>query len=208
MPDDESRTQASLIRIKGNTQFTCEGEGVGVSDDEEGGCEDWAGGTLVGDASGVEVGADLVCEGVVFDVGVSDELLSRGRTQLPARSKPRRQLPEEDGEGDEGGEVGWGVVTAGESEEVAGSEEDGGEEDGLLPGVGVEGGSVVEGGSDEEGVVGCGGSGVDEASVVEGLVGEVGGGDGEELPVGEPPGSGEKRTEVTVREGDDEVALR
>jgi len=176
------------MRINGDKQITGEGEGVGVFDDEEGGGEDRTCGTLVGDVSGGEVGAELVCGGVVFDVGVSDGLLSgttddtAGRTQLPARSKPRGQLTdgdgegvgvgEREGEGDESGEVSWGVETAGEFEEVAGSEEDGGGEDGLLPGVGVEGGSVVEGESDE-GVVGCGGSDLDGASVVEGLVGEV-----------------------------------
>jgi hypothetical protein len=120
----------------------------------------------------------------VFDVGVSDGLLSGttddtgGRTQLPARSKPRGHLTDGDrdgdgvgeGVGDEGGEVSWGVETACEFEEVAGSEEDGG--DGLLLGVGVEGESVVEGGSDER-VVGFGGSDVDGASVGEGLVGDV-----------------------------------
>jgi hypothetical protein len=167
------------MRMKGVEQ-TGDGEGVGVSDDE-GGCEVSACGTLVGEVSGEEVGAGLVCGGVVFDVGVSDGLLSggvrAGRTQLPltSRSKPKRHLAGGEGEGeeDEVGEAGWGVVTAGEFEELGGSEEDGGGEDGLLPGVGVEGGSVVEGGSDEEGAVGCGELDVDGASVVGGLVGEV-----------------------------------
>ena len=174
------------MRIEGDKQTT--GEGEEGLDDEGGGCDDGGDsdcGALDGElgadvdesgVEGVEVGAGL--DGAGACVGVSDGLLedgddAGGKTQLPARSKPRGQLTVGEGDADGDG-VDGGLVTAGESEEVAGSEDEG--EDGSLvggEGVGeVVGGSVVEGGLEGEGVEVCGGLDVGGGSVVEGSVGE------------------------------------
>lgn len=189
--DVEGRTQRPLMRIEGDKQTT--GEGEEGLDDEGGGCDDGGepdcGALVDGEfgadvdesgVEGVEVGAGLDVAGAC--VGVSDGLLedgddAGGKTQLPARSKPRGQLTVGDADADDGDGVDGGLVTAGESEEVAGSEEDEGE-DGSLVGGGeegvceVEGGSVVEGGLEGEGVEVCGGLVVVGGSVVGGSVGE------------------------------------
>ena len=148
---------------------------VGEGDDDEGCAVDGGlDGKLGADVDesvveGVEVGAGVDGAGVC--AGVSDGLLAGeddtgGKTHLPARSKPRGQLTVGVGDDDEGCEVDGGLVIRGEVEEVAGSEEGGGEEAGSLVGE-VEGGSVVVVGSGaEEGTEElCGGGGV--------LVGEV-----------------------------------
>jgi hypothetical protein len=125
-----------------------------VSDGEEG--------------AGVGVCTGSKCGSIDFD-GVSDGLFAscdtEGRTQLPARSKPKGQLTDWDEDGDEGGEVSWAGVTGGEFEWVGVTGEEGGGEERLSSGVGVEGGLLADDG--DEGAEFCGGLVIDEPSAVE-----------------------------------------